>query len=99
LVLVSADLNHATKGSAQHYKCGGAIKAGHFAMSRGVWKFTPREVVRGVKAAQAAGLTVSGIQFMSDGWKLVTAPGPVPSTARDDLDRELAAFEARHGQS
>jgi hypothetical protein len=68
-------------------------------MSRGAWKFTKREVIRGVHAAEAAGLTVSGIQFMPDGWKLVTAAGPAPLTAQDDLDSELAEFEARHGQS
>lgn len=58
--------------------------------------FRQRDVQRLVKAATAAGLTVTGVKFdvHSGTVTVVTDDGP----EQDSLDKELAEFEARHGQ-
>jgi hypothetical protein len=58
--------------------------------------FRKDHVVRLVAAAKAAGLEVTGVKFdVHRGTvEIVTGDGP----QQDSLDRELAEFEARHGQ-
>ena len=64
-------------------------------MSRGPWTFRPREVARLVKAATAAGLKVAAVRVDKAGQiEVVTGDPP----GQDSLDRELADFEARHGE-
>lgn len=69
-------------------------------MSRGPQKFTQRDVVRAIKAARAAGLDVGGFEIGADGRikVMVGRATEQPAQPCDDLDRELAEFEARHGQ-
>jgi hypothetical protein len=66
-------------------------------MSRGRCSFRQRDVARLVKAARAAGLTVTGVRVDKSGAiEVVIAESAVQP--KDDLDRELAEFEASHGQ-
>jgi len=64
-------------------------------MSRGLHTFRQRDVARLVKAATAAGLKVRSVRVDKSGAiEVVTGDGP----KQDSLDKELADFEARHGQ-
>jgi hypothetical protein len=57
------------------------------------------DITRAVKGALAAGLTIARIIARPDGVEIVTADSAhEPPQMGDDLDRELAEFEARHGQ-
>ena len=62
--------------------------------------FKERDVTRATKAVLAAGLDVARIEIAKDG-AIVVVPGKPEGQAAassDDLDRELAQFEAQHGQ-
>lgn len=64
---------------------------------------TQAEVTRLLKATLSAGIPIErivGVKRTRDGVELVLGePGPVKVAPGDDLDRELAEFEARHGHS
>jgi len=65
-------------------------------MSRGPSTFRARDVQRLVRAATGAGLHVKGVRLGKDGSiSVVTGESAVQP---DDLDRELAEFEASRGQ-
>jgi len=65
-------------------------------MSRGPSAFRQRDVSRLVRAATAAGLRVQGVRVdINTGVIEVVTGAPV---VEDSLDRELAEFEARHGE-
>jgi hypothetical protein len=66
-------------------------------MSRGPCTFRQCDVARLVRAAKAAGLHVTGIRVDKSGAIEVVIGEPVVQP-KDDLDRELEEFEARHGQ-
>jgi hypothetical protein len=60
---------------------------------------TQKEIARAIKAAQEAGLKVARVEI--DGTKIIVLTGeniPEPGSSAD-LDRELAEFEASHGQN
>lgn len=61
---------------------------------------TQREITRAIKAAIDAGLVDYRVEV--DGGKVVVLPGsPAPkrdTSETEDLDRELAEFEASHGK-
>ena len=65
-------------------------------MSRSPRSFRQRDVARLVRAAMSAGLRVSGIKVdvIKGTIEVVSGEPVVP----DSLDKELADFEARHGQ-
>ena len=67
-------------------------------MARGSCTFKQSDATRAAKAAMAAGLVVQRIEFRRDGRiVVVTAGQALPHASVDDLDSELAEFEARRG--
>jgi hypothetical protein len=67
-----------------------------FYMARKPCAFRQSDVTRAVRAAEAAGQKVARIEIDKDG-KIVIVIGPAEQQG-NDLDSELAAFEARHGK-
>jgi hypothetical protein len=68
-------------------------------MPRRPCSFRQTDLTRAVRAVQAAGCKDARIEIDTDG-KITILIGSAaePATVQDnDLDRELAAFEARHG--
>jgi len=67
-------------------------------MAKGACTFKQQDVTRALRATRAAGVMVQRIEIDRTG-KIVLITGDDNSAApADDLDRELAEFEARHGQ-
>ena len=60
--------------------------------------FNPSDATRLIRAVMAAGLIPQRVEFVSDGRFIVVTSGEPSAASVDDLDRELAAFEARSGQ-
>jgi hypothetical protein len=62
--------------------------------------FKERDVTRAAKAVLAAGLDIARVEIGKDGGIIVVPGKPEAQAAAlsDDLDRELAEFNAHHGQ-
>ena len=65
--------------------------------------FKQADVVRAVKSAQAAGLTVHVVEVVTPDGVTIRVSGPHCEESKtlapaDDLDAELAEFEARHAR-
>jgi hypothetical protein len=60
--------------------------------------FKQTDFARAIKAARAAGITNPCAEITRDGVIRVVAAQAGDSAHRDDLDRELKDFQARHGQ-
>lgn len=65
-------------------------------MTRTAAKFKQADVTRAVRAAVKAGIEVRSVEIAADGKISIVAASPIAET--DNLDQELAEFEARHGQ-
>ena len=68
-------------------------------MSRGAQPFKQSNMVKALKAAAIAGLSVRRTVIDTDGKFIVEYGEPEKGEPVNDLDRELAEFEARNGQS
>jgi hypothetical protein len=67
-------------------------------MPRRPARFTQAEVARAVRGVTEAGEVISRVEITTDG-KIVVVTGQQSAVSvQDDLDRELAEFEASHGQ-
>jgi hypothetical protein len=66
-------------------------------MSRGRCTFRQRDVTAALKAVVAAGMPVAGVKIDSDGNIVLLIQRSVGDLL-NELDTELADFEARHGQ-
>jgi hypothetical protein len=62
--------------------------------TRGACKFKQCDLTRAVKAVAKAGEAVARVEIAPDG-RIVIATGTVATGPSNDLDRELAEFEAR----
>jgi hypothetical protein len=67
-------------------------------MARGACTFKQNDVTRALRATLAAGVAVLRVEIDKFG-KIVVVTAGQASAAPDDLDKELAEFEARHGQN
>jgi hypothetical protein len=70
-------------------------------MSRVPASFKQQDVTRALKAAVAAGLHVAGFKIDPQTGKIEVVTGKlseVSATPADELDRELADWEAQHGE-
>ncbi len=69
-------------------------------MPRGPGVFKQSDVTRALRGAVNAGIDVGRFEIAKDGRIIVVASSAMSSSAPlDDLDRELLAFEVRHGKS
>jgi hypothetical protein len=62
--------------------------------SRGACNFKQRDVTRAVKAVAKAGVAVARIEIAPNG-NIIISTNVAAGAQEDDLDRELAEFEAR----
>ena len=67
-------------------------------MSKGAWKFKPTELKQALLAAVSVGLVVQRYEIGKDGRIVVVTACGASAAPVDDLDSELAEFEARHGK-
>jgi len=68
-------------------------------MTRAPSLFKQQDVTKAAKGAAKAGVNIARIEIAKDGRIVIISAGAEPSVQNDDLDRELAEFEARHGQN
>ena len=68
-------------------------------MSRGPGAFKQSDVTRALRGAAKAGMDVGRVEIAKDG-RIIVVPSSMMSVVapQNELDRELAEFEARHGQ-
>ena len=67
-------------------------------MRRAPLPFRQRDLPRAIRAVAVTGLGIARVELGMDGKIVVVTQQPAVSS-RDNLDLELAKFEARHGQS
>ena len=66
-------------------------------MSRSPSTFKQADLTKALRAAQSVGLHVAGFKIDPQTGKIEVVTGKPPEVS-DDLDRELADWEARHGE-
>jgi hypothetical protein len=60
--------------------------------------FKQRDIARAVRGVEAAGVKIGRVEIEPSTGRISIVPASVSSND-GELDRELAEFEARHGQS
>ena len=68
-------------------------------MSRVPSIFRQQDLTKALRGATKAGVNIARIEIAKDGRIVIISAGAEPSVQDGDLDRELAEFEARHGQN
>jgi hypothetical protein len=66
-------------------------------MSRGIQNLRQGDVTKAIKGAIKGGMIVKRVEIDKAG-SIILSIGETESMPADDLDRELAEFEARNGQ-
>lgn len=66
-------------------------------MRRAPSPFRQRDLTRAIRAVTIAGVGIARVEIGTDGRIVVVTQQPAAGP-QDDLDRELAEFEARRGQ-
>jgi hypothetical protein len=66
-------------------------------MARPPTTFRQADVAKAVKAVRSAGVDIVRVELTKDG-RIVIVTAEAHPAVHDDLDRELAEFEARHGE-
>lgn len=79
-------------------KDGVAIAPRRYMRSRGDQTFKERDVTRAIRAAVKAGVKDWRLEIYNGKSKMILTAAEASISLSDDLDRELADFEARHGQ-
>ena len=68
-------------------------------MSRGLSAFRQSDVTRALRGFAQAGIEVGRCEIAKDGTIIIVPRSAIQQEApQDDLDRELADFEAKHGE-
>lgn len=68
-------------------------------MPRTPSNFRQQDVTRAVKAVVAAGVDIARVEIDRTGKIVIVTSKPLEATSpQDELDRELADWETRHGQ-
>lgn len=67
-------------------------------MPRAPCSFKQSDVKRAVLGVRAAGVEVHGVEVLPDGRIRIMTADQVANLPLDNLDRELAEFEASHGE-
>jgi hypothetical protein len=68
-------------------------------MARAPSTFRQQDVTRAIKAAVKAGVDIARIRVeITKAGSIIVASSTDQPVPQDDLDRELAAFQARYGQ-
>jgi hypothetical protein len=67
-------------------------------VSRKACAFKQRDIARAVRGAEAAGVKIGRVEIEPNTGRISIVPASASSND-GELDRELAEFEARHGQS
>jgi hypothetical protein len=62
-------------------------------------RFRQRDVKAAVKAVTAAGKDVAAVEIGVEGQIRIVIGSPGSQASDDELDRELAEFEGRHGHA
>jgi hypothetical protein len=71
---------------------------GPYKMARRPCTFKQQDVTRALRGAIAAGIAILRVEIDKAGKIVIVATDDIPQSSDDELDRELAAFEAGHGQ-
>jgi hypothetical protein len=67
-------------------------------MARTVHIFNQRDVTRALRGAANAGMNIDRVEIGKDKIVVFAVSDTITNDPRDDLDRELSMFEARHGE-
>jgi hypothetical protein len=65
--------------------------------ARAACKFKQCDITRAIRAVAKAGVAIARVEIAPDG-NIIISTSTVASAQTDHLDKELADFEARHGQ-
>ena len=69
-------------------------------MSRRPYTFRECDVRRAIKAAASAGMEIAAVEIGAQGQIRIVIGNPgIQPLGQDELDRELAKFEERHGRA
>ena len=66
-------------------------------MARRPCTFKERDVTRALRGVKAAGIEIQRVEIDKAGKIIIVSANDSPQTSDDEVEQELAAFEAMHG--